>query len=76
MIVQQRDCIHWDICMRACPIDTNECKYYEKKHLPTTGKWLRVEGINAYQCSVCNTVGDPHKYFCSTCGSQNVLEED
>ena len=75
-MVQQRDCIHWQVCVRACPRVADECEFFEKKPLPTEGKWLKVEGVKAYQCSNCNTIGDHNKYYCSTCGSKNVLEDD
>lgn len=74
-MIQHKECIHWEVCARACPTDSSECDYYEQRHLPTEGKWLKVEGVNAYQCSNCNTLGDHTRYYCATCGSKNVMEE-
>lgn len=76
MIVQHRECIHWDICSRACPLETSECKYFRLNEPPRAGKWIRIEGTNSYQCSSCNTIGAKTDHFCKTCGSQNVVEEE
>lgn len=74
MLVQHRECIHWDVCGRACPIETSECRYYRHNEPPKVGRWLHIEGTDSYQCSNCNTLGEKQWYFCHTCGSQNVEE--
>lgn len=68
-----KDCIHWPVCNRPCPIDVNDCGYYIQIKFEYMGSWIRAkDNYSSATCSICGYTANDPWYYCPVCGSFNT----